>query len=214
MANEDDEIQGHRHARGIFYESDVLGYVKTLCPRDQVIVDAGANVGNHAVFFDKVCGAHRVYVFEPNPPAQEVLFVNSALNDCQAVDTTFVEYAVADEPGVFAPGVMNPYNWGGTRMAPKADGTIAGVRLDDALAGAEVGLIKLDIEGMEPVALRGVAGLIQRCKPTLVIEATPETAPEIRALLEGFDYRVERTFSMYGAIVTVVALPRAILASP
>lgn len=43
--------------------------------KDQIVLDVGANIGNHSVFFSKFF--KKVYSFEPNPITYEVLKINS-----------------------------------------------------------------------------------------------------------------------------------------
>jgi FkbM family methyltransferase len=63
------------------------------------------------------------------------------------------------------------------------------IRLD-SLDLADLGLIKIDVEGHELAALRGAAGLVERFRPTLVVEledARASAAP-ILELLDSWDY--------------------------
>jgi FkbM family methyltransferase len=43
------------------------------------------------------------------------------------------------------------------------------VRLDEVLADEKVGIIKMDIEGFEPLALQGARGLLEKQRPALLI---------------------------------------------
>jgi FkbM family methyltransferase len=209
VADEGDEIQGRHHARGVFYEQGLLEYLLESCPKDQVIVDVGANVGNHAVFFDRFAMPRDVLVFEPNPAASSVLLKNLALNDCQAVNTRYLHRAVGDGVGCWRVGDMPPNNWGGTRLVADPEGSTT-ARLDDLLPGVRVALLKIDVEGMEAAVLRGAERLIAGSAPVIAVEVTPAKAPEILAWLGGHGYRVERMFSMYRDIATLVAVPAGI----
>lgn len=57
----------------------------------------------------------------------------------------------------------------GSSLAAEGDALIPCVALDDALPGFRPNLIKMDIEGAEPDALRGAEGLIRRHRPGLAI---------------------------------------------
>jgi hypothetical protein len=70
-----------------------------------------------------------------------------------------------------------------------------------------VALIKIDVEGMEMAVLQGAERLINDSQPSLAIEITPRSAAEFREWLDRHKYRVERTFSMYSNVATVVAVP-------
>lgn len=63
-----------------FYEAHQMTAVRPFIPTGAVIVDAGANIGNHTLFFAKVCGAAEVHAFEPLRTIFAVLERNVALN--------------------------------------------------------------------------------------------------------------------------------------
>jgi hypothetical protein len=69
----------------------------------------------------------------------------------------------------------------------------------DSLGLEEVGLVKIDIQGAEPLALRGAEATLRRCKPIVLIEEKPfggkgangsvEHIKESRDILLGYGYR-------------------------
>ncbi len=206
VANASDEIQGRYHANGLFYEIELLEYIRHTCPRGQIVADVGANVGNHAVYFDKVLEASEVVVFEPNEVARAILKKNIALNDCKNVNTRYVQNGVSDTPARYRIGEMPTNNLGGTSLVEDSNGSITTVRLDDVLGCLRVGLIKIDVEGMEMSALRSASRLIATSSPVIAIEVTPESSSEVGAFLDGCGYRIERTFSMYVNFATLIAV--------
>ena len=71
------------------------------------------------------------------------------------------------------------------------------VALDDMLSSLpRLDFVKMDIEGHEPAALRGMHGLIERHRPTLLVEFNPrclavqseDPIPFLRRLLEGYPH--------------------------
>ena len=59
-------------ANRMFYELDVLMKCREIYLPGTAVVDVGANIGNHSVFFGAVLGA-RVHAFEPYRPSFELL---------------------------------------------------------------------------------------------------------------------------------------------
>jgi hypothetical protein len=60
-------------------------------------------------------------------------------------------------------------------------------RLDSLLDGVlrdPVGVVKIDVEGLEPQVMRGARGLIRRDRPALVFEYWPEVAGRLGWQLE------------------------------
>jgi FkbM family methyltransferase len=210
VANTDDEIQGRYHANGLFYEAGLLEYIRDTCPSGLMVVDVGANVGNHAVYFDKILAAREVVVFEPNEAASKILLKNISLNECHNINTRYLGFGVSDALGRYRIGTTPHNNLGGTRLVADSGGSILTVSLDDVLSCFRVGLIKIDVEGMEMSVLRGATKLIAVAAPVMTIEVTPESISEVRAFLEGCGYRIERTFAMYDGIATIIAMPAGI----
>ena len=70
--------QIRRHAR--FYEQPMLDEVAPRLPENALVVDVGANIGNHTVYFTKLLGL-KVIAVEPNPPAIRLLQQNINLNE-------------------------------------------------------------------------------------------------------------------------------------
>jgi FkbM family methyltransferase len=210
VSNPSDEIQGRHHAKGIFYEARLLEYIRDLCPRDLLVLDVGANVGNHAVYFERILEAHEVVVFEPNEIARTIMLTNIHLNNCQRINTRYAKFGVSDAAGQYRIGASPPNNLGGTVLVADPDGTIATLRLDDVLGCLRVGMIKIDVEGMELAVLRGAAGLIAASMPVIAVEVTPDSYDGVRAFLEGCGYRIAHAFSMYVDIATLVAVPAAV----
>jgi hypothetical protein len=82
-----DKVQGDILRTSYFYQPKPLFFLRAegLLKEGAVVVDAGANVGNHTVFFSKIMRAGMVHSFEPNPPAYSILSRNVELNGLQEV---------------------------------------------------------------------------------------------------------------------------------
>jgi FkbM family methyltransferase len=76
-----------------------------------------------------------------------------------------------------------------SRVGAAGDDPALFVALDDVLAGFRPNLVKLDIEGSEPEALRGAARLIDRYRPRLAVCVyhRPEHLWEVPLLLRSWD---------------------------
>lgn len=130
-----------------------------------VAIDGGSHVGTWA----KVMADHfqRVIAFEPTLESFEMLAENLA--DLPNVEVR--NDALMDCAGLV--NVLQPSPKKKTltsRFCEKSkSGTIPCIAIDD-LNLETCGLIKLDLEGAEPLALRGASKTIKRCSPTLVVE--------------------------------------------
>ena len=168
-----DTIQKEIAANGTFYEIDELLLLKQHLKPGARIVDAGANIGNHAIFFDRVCRGGEVIVFEPNPDVIEELRANLEKNRCARVNTAHLGIGLGDEPGQ-ARLALSPQNEGwlnraGMELRPDPDGVVPIARLDDLVQG-RVDLLKVDVEGMALQVLRGAARILAEHRPAVFVE--------------------------------------------
>ncbi len=97
----DDPIQRF-HTLGQFYELDVLEKLRGMLPWRARILDVGAHVGNHALYFDRVMQARRVVPIEPDPRAQFLLRTNCALNHAANVDLSYLDNALGSQDDLFS----------------------------------------------------------------------------------------------------------------
>ncbi|MEM8855598.1 MAG: FkbM family methyltransferase, partial [Pseudomonadota bacterium] len=61
---------------------------------------------------------------------------------------------------------------------------------------APIGCIKLDVEGHEMQALKGMADIIARDRPSLIVEIWPHERDELMAFFQAHDYRREQLQGM------------------
>ena len=190
------------------YETDVLDAIlEWLLPRavpdhrTVVALDVGANIGNHALAFAPLFA--KVLAFEPNPIALHLLRANVALNAVSNIE--IYACGLGDTDGEY-PYATVPDNLGGGRFlsgrALSSNGPIFDVRNGDALLsrreeGQRIGLVKVDVEGMEASVFQGLSKTLQEHRPVVLFEAlTPEACVTntnaLRALGYTHFFAVER----------------------
>jgi FkbM family methyltransferase len=205
VVNETDYIQRH-HRSGGFYEIDVLQRLRLVIPHQSIILDIGANVGNHTVYFAGVLGALRVYPFEPNPILNAALRRNIELNNLSNVDISFCSFALGRSAMQARLVVTRPDNWGNGHFAlPKEDGgpsdvafeAIVEVRSLDSFGFEKVDFIKIDVEGHESEVIKGAVDTIRRNKPVLFVEVGVSRSPFVVGTLKDMGYEVIDYFCSY-----------------
>ena len=169
------------------YEGDCLNALSQFLTQylgidtDTAVLDVGANIGNHSVFFSKIFS--KVYAFEPNPQAFYLLQYNSAGSNIAPLN-----YGLSSENSTVAFSI-NPMNIGASRIVDECsnDGPqgaksigIKSRRLDDDLQfkNQKVSLIKIDVEGHELQVLEGAAKLIGAEQPIIVFEQSRDAICE------------------------------------
>lgn len=185
-----------------FYESSFLQALSLLHVQGKYIVDCGANIGNHSVFFASVMNAD-VISFEPQPYNYAFLQANIALNSLQG-KVHALNLAVGEREGEVALKLVMENNHGA--YSAKAIESVTGnsasnadlfdvrvTSMDAALNDIKdrISIIKLDIEGMELEALKGAVSILESSMPVVAVECFTKTLlHEISMFLEPFGYFV------------------------
>ena len=158
------------------YEPHVRRAVAARLRSGDVMVDVGANVGCIALMAAQIVGASGVVVaVEPNPDNVQMLYAGIVINGLSNV--RIFPYAASSRSTVFSLGggrsnsrVVPPVDPRGTQVPTYVES----IMLDEALGFLpRVDLVKMDIEGHEPRAFAGFRRVIERDRPTLVVEWNP-----------------------------------------
>jgi FkbM family methyltransferase len=189
-----------------------------------VAVDVGANVGYYSLLMSRGVGpGGRVYAVEPAPTIRSRLEKNVALNG--ATNIKVVPYGISDrtERRSFH---LSQGNSGGSHFAEVTIQGNDGLELrplDQIIATEDlsrVGLIKIDVEGMEQIVLGSIHNLLPRLAPDLAIFAEIRASTEMNEIIGKFrasgfkmiaipnEYRMWRyAKGKYGAPQEVESLP-------
>ncbi len=187
----------------------------------QVALDLGANHGYYAILFaDLVGAAGRVHAFEPNPRMVELLRDNVAVNGFWHAIAVHAA-AAGDQDTADQPLLVPVYDPKNARMIPAGHANpdalddrhelhrVPMVTLDSAVAGP-AHFVKIDIEGGEDAAWRGMQGLIARSPEIgILMEFNPHRASDPRGFLELMARRfplLEVTFDGVAVSVTIEAI--------
>jgi FkbM family methyltransferase len=198
-----------RHCMTGSYEPAETTFVRNFLTAGMSFVDIGANIGWFTLNAAKIVGpTGRVISFEPRADTYAALSRsledNGYLSFCRAYNN-----AVGKAPGELLIG-WNPQlgNPGGTWLLSEQglqDAYVNSgastqktdvVTLDSIIGDASVDLIKIDVEGAEPLALGGAVGVLSHQRPTILCEINPSLlqtvsrtdAQSFVQTIEGFGY--------------------------
>ena len=171
-----DNAQRALHRNGA-YEPNLRDRILGELEAGDVYMDIGAHIGIHALTvarrLEQLGGGH-VYAFEPTESAdrlaeaarrntiQNLTLIRAAVGDVNG----HLELKTDPDFGPDDPGVRSAYGPG------KSVGHFPILRVDDWAADAgldRLDVVKLDIEGGEFAALRGMRATLARLKPRLVV---------------------------------------------
>lgn len=164
------------------HEVAVTKALEALCKPGMVACDIGAYQGYFTLLLAKLVGAGgRVYAFEPMPgnyySLERTLRINN-LNNVQAIplavaqESDAVLFQCSDEATPTGK-IVHAGNGSANSTTGKKEITIRAVSLDDYAQEAgiqRIDLIKMDIEGEELNAFKGMQRVLSRMRPITVCE--------------------------------------------
>ncbi len=147
-----------------------LKILPQIVPRNRIAIDVGANKGVYSHLLARVCQS--VEAFEPNPKIYRILTRSLprnvvahqvALSDCVGTAELIVP--------MYGGGYSNQTASLNPRKRNEGAGTVrVAQRTLDSYGFANVGFIKIDVEGFETAVLAGAAETIRRERPVMQIE--------------------------------------------
>jgi FkbM family methyltransferase len=196
----------HRHLiAGRFFEAEELTWLRKIVPPQSTILEVGANIGNHLVYYGLFMQPKRILPIEPNPAAIALLKRNIELNQIGNVDMSLLGFGIGEKYGHFDLHVADNANIGAARLMPAHEGAIEVYPLDAKLQD-KVDFIKIDVEWMEMEALRGAAQLIENSRPIIFIEIMNANIAAFHEWVSSQRYKIIKTF-LYVNAKNFVAVP-------
>ena len=160
-----------------FWERDLLKKLDKYICQDSIILDIGANIGNHTIYWGKITKVKRIYAFEPIASTYRILEKNIQINNLSTVVKSF-NYCLGDKStqARIRKGHYTPDNIGATSLEANNGGGICIHALDDIdeiKRETEIHFCKIDCEGFEKWVLLGMKQTFLRCRPIVLIESFP-----------------------------------------
>ena len=197
-----------------FYEIEMLqGMCEIVKNKDGVVLDVGANIGNHSLYFAKVFNT--VISFEPVPSNCWILQANAYLNKIS--NLKLIQKGLSNKNikmtmdssnrentnnAVFEPnknsenqiigdpviGVFEPNKNSENQII--VDVVIGDEEIEKLNLNKKIEMIKIDVEGHEPFVVEGLKRTIQKDMPIIFWEAfSTHEANKTKFLLEEMGYK-------------------------
>jgi FkbM family methyltransferase len=163
-----------------------------------VIFDIGANTGVYALTAHALNPQASVVAVEPVERIFRKLEMNIALNQggITAVHAavsdhsgTAVLYDMPDTDHVLSVSLEKDWNRSSSALRPVEVPAVTVRDLAQRIGGAAPDLLKIDVETHEPAVLRGFKEILERSRPTMLIEILNDTvAADMAKVLDGLGY--------------------------
>lgn len=181
--NLDEWIQQQIFFFGI-YDQPGISFIKKRLRGDDVFIDIGANIGiyslsaSHSLKTDK---GGKVYAFEPVSLVFERLKINIDLNGLTDLIIP-LRLAIYDSKKILNIFLSSPENLGMSSLfhhdhESGAVELVEAITLDEFVhekSLSRVSLIKMDIEGAELFALKGMSNTLEQFRPVLLVEISEQ----------------------------------------
>jgi FkbM family methyltransferase len=175
------------------YELELLQSMSSLLSAEDLVIDIGANIGNHSLYLAANCGS-KVIAFEPNASLIEAFAKSVELNQFKDL-ISIVPGALGAEEGHGEFRAHIPDNIG-AQSIEVGEGDIKITRLDSIRIDGTISMMKIDVEGMELEVLKGSIETIKKYRPILYVESLKEDEfLSVERYLFGLNYVVLDTFN-------------------
>ncbi|MBA2945189.1 FkbM family methyltransferase [Streptomyces himalayensis] len=181
------------------YEVELAQLHRWVRPGD-VVVDVGAHYGSYTLPLAQLVGAQGcVFAVEPAEHARAVLSRNIRMNHLRNVRLLPVAAGAESTRGnLHLHDDRSRASMQETWEQRTDVQQVEVVRLDDVVpSGHRISLIKMDIEGYEPQALRGATGILIRDRPIVIFELLSHHLGTAGSARAAWDLLVEHGYRMH-----------------
>lgn len=163
------------------WEASETAWFSNRIAHGDTVLDIGANVGWFTLLAAKFGGRHaEIHAFEPRPDTARML--KRTISDNGLRDQVHVwEYALSNQWAelelCWSDTAGNPGNsflaTTASRGAPAGKATVFTAILDEFLPEVAPDIVKIDVEGAEPLVFMGATNAIKRKRPPILSELFP-----------------------------------------
>jgi FkbM family methyltransferase len=209
---------------------------KKLIKEGDTVFELGAHIGYISLYYSKLVGhSGKLFVFEPgannlpyvreniaNSPFKNIQLVEKAVSDSNGTATFYLENLTGQSNSLVKDYRVTKKIQTKTFVdLKKNEVQVETIRLDDFVKSngiPKIDFIKIDIEGAEYMAIKGMPEILSRMKPTMMIEVTENHQALFDLLKENgyvfvdeFSNKVEERKAFYGNLFCIHASNQSLI---
>jgi|688.fasta_scaffold34337_4 FkbM family methyltransferase len=169
----------------------------------KIVLDIGANVGHHSLFFSKFC--EHVYAFEPFQDYSRLIREKIEINSIKNI--SILNFGLSnsnDEILFYAPDNCQPNKGVGSFVRDYNSNLVASKKIivqrgDDFVNSSlisDIDFIKIDVEGLEKEVLEGLSMTINKNLPLIYLEFSQFTSNKIGGVV-GLDKLLQNKYDLF-----------------
>lgn len=166
----DEDLSNHIRREHDFFEAEILDYIRDNHPNHEVIIDIGANIGNHTMYFANFLTYKLIWAFEPI--RENFLLLDQNIKNTKphlGASVCATDHAISNVNGMVRI-TPNFGNMGASQISSDGLREVESITIDTLFAKANVTLLKIDVEGYEPEVIKGAQETINNSHPLILIE--------------------------------------------
>lgn len=181
---------------------------QNLIKESENIFDIGANIGYYSLMASiRIGNQGKIFAFEPVTVTYNKLIQNIELNKfiniiperiAMSDMNGEIELFVADEKSTGSSSISNHVNFSGIKEKVKT------ISVDDYVYNNNIdklNIVKIDVEGCEPMVIKGMTKTMNNFKPLILIEVLDERLNTVGSSKEKlFDLFIQNNYSGYQII--------------
>jgi FkbM family methyltransferase len=143
------------------FERREIQILNSVIKPGDIVLDVGANIGIYTLYLSRAVGkAGKVFAFEPDPENFEILQENIQINECNNV--TAFPVALGDTStykNLYVCSSNKDFQSFSDLSASTKSIPVQVERAEDLIVEKEISLMKLDVEGSEPLVWKGMGSI-------------------------------------------------------
>ncbi len=176
-----DDIAVGMHVLSGNFELDVTHIFKAILKPNMSVIDIGANIGYYSILSSSLVG-DKGFVMAVEPNSENIKFIESSRRLNNFKQLHIIQAAASIHEDIMV--LRNEYSNGTCSSLPTNEGElfaseIVGCLRIDKLVENKIDLIKVDVEGGELLAIQGCINIIDKYKPIVVFEFSPNRISDI-----------------------------------